>query len=208
MNRYLAGLIGLAVIGASSLVGGALAFGGEAACCPAAACNDGCNCGCNDACDRCPRCGCKLVPVCQIGCTTKSETTHKYTCVCKEICVPAVTPIFGRCESCENCGACATGCAACDPAGTGCQDGCNCRIHEVHKLVVHPVTKETPVRTCTVVWTCPNCSNCGTTAVPSVAPAVPGPAAPAPNANRLPPPAKTTGITPLPEDIRMAGKGL
>ena len=144
MNRYLAGLIGLAVIGASSLVGGALAFGGEAACCPAAACNDGCNCGCNDACDRCPRCGCKLVPVCQIGCTTKSETTHKYTCVCKEICVPAVTPIFGGCESCENCGACATGCAACDPAGTSCQDGCNCRIHEVHKLVVHPVTKETP----------------------------------------------------------------
>jgi hypothetical protein len=218
MNRYLFGLIGLAAFGASSLIGQTLAFGGDA-CGPEAACNAGCNGGCN-ACDYCPRCGCKLVPVCQMTCTTKTETTHKYSCLCKDLCVPGVTPMFGRCDNGDNCGnsaACSGGCAtgACDPACGGCQDSCdcNCRVYEVHKLVIHPVTKETPVRTCTVLWTCPNCSNaasCGTGGAPGMAPAAPGPTtapAPAPPANRLPPPPKVTDVAPSPEDIRMARAG-
>ncbi len=222
MKKYLMGLIGLAAFGASSLIGQTLALGADS-CCAEATCSAGCNCGCNacgnGACDICPHCGCKMCPVCQIGCTTKKETTHGYCCVCKPMCVPGVTPILGRCDGCNNCNdgnsASATGCAAgCgDP---GCQDGCDCRcrVHEVSKLVIHPQTKETQVRTCTVQWVCPKCGacggECGATAAPSAAPAAPGPTtapapAPAPGANRLPPAPKTTNYAPLPENIRMAG---
>ena len=223
MKKYLMGLIGLAAFVAGSLIGQTLAFGGDS-CCAEASCSAGCNCGCNacgnEACDICPRCGCKMCPVCQIGCTTKKETTHGYCCVCKPMCVPAVTSIFG-CNNCDGNGACANGscatggaagCGGCDP---GCQDGCDCRcrVHEVSKLVIHPQTKETQVRTCTVQWVCPKCGacggECGGTAAPSVAPAATGPTAappaPAPAANRLPPPPKTTDYAPLPENIRMAG---
>ncbi|MGA2255080.1 MAG: hypothetical protein ABSG53_10495 [Thermoguttaceae bacterium] len=200
MKRYLFGLIGLAFIGAGSLIGQTLAFGGEAACCPEAACNfcgNGCHNGCGDC---CPRYGCKLVPVCQITCTTKKTAEHKYCCACKDICIPGVTPICGRCDNCD------TG----NNGGQDCCD-CRCRVREVHKLVVHPVTKETPARVCTVQWVCPNCSGNGSapTLAPSVAPAAPLPAAPPPppSTNRLPPPPKTTDIAPLPGEIGMARAG-
>jgi hypothetical protein len=188
MKRYLFGLIGLALFGASFLIGQTPAFGGES-CCPEAGCKT-CGDGCGNAC--CPSCGCKLVPVCNIKCETKKEAIHKYCCTCKDICIPRVTPICQSGECCEN----------------GC-DGC-CRVREIHKLVIHPATKEHQVRVCTVSWTCPRCGSNAPATIPSVAPAAPAaPTAPvpAPGARRLPPPPKTTDIAPLPEDTRMAGAG-
>ena len=95
MKRYLVGLIGLALLGASPLSGQSCAFGGRSRLRAQAGCNGGCNVcngGCNACCDCCPHCGCKLVPVCQITCTTKKTTEHEYCCACKEICIPGVTP--------------------------------------------------------------------------------------------------------------------
>ena len=83
-----------------------------------------------------------------------------------------MTPLLGRCENCDNsgaCNACASGCAACDPCNSGCQEGCNCKIYEIHKLVVHPVTKETQVKTCTVVWTAPSAAFAAARARPTAA---------------------------------------
>jgi hypothetical protein len=199
MKRYLSGLIGLAIIGASSLMGQSLAFGGEccgteAACCGNGGCPSCCeNGGCHGRCECCPQCGCKLEPVCQITCTTKKTPEHQYCCGCKEICVPGVARICDKCDSCNN----------------GCQDECDCRcrIHEVHKLKVFTVTKETPVRQCTVQWVCPNCSRASGQPVadPVVTPPSPAPVTPAPSMNRLPPPPKTTSAPTTPDDIRMAG---
>ncbi len=212
MKKYLLPTLGLALLWGIAFLGQAQA--GETACCGAAGCQAGCNAGCQACCDCCPHCGCKLVPVCQITCTTKKTTVHEYCCACKEICIPGVTRIGERNECCENSGAGNGGCKPCDPCNNGCQDGCDCRcrVREIHKLMVCPVTKETPVRACTVQWVCPNCSNCGgcgATAAPGAAPPMPGPAAPppAPNTNRLPSPPKTTNIAPVPEDIRMVGAG-
>ena len=93
----------------------------------------------------CPKCGCGLVPACNIQCTTKKVTEYKYGCRCEEICVPAVTPI------------CKRGCCCDEDA---CEASCGrCAIHEIHKLVKYPTTKEVPVRKCTVEWVCPSC-NC------------------------------------------------
>jgi len=207
MTKYLLATIGLALLGGIALLGlaPAAANAGEAACCGPAGCETGCGtsacptccgyneCHCRNEC--CPHCGCKLVPVCQITCTTKKTTEHKYCCGCKEICVPGVTGICGKCNPC------------CDNGGQENCD-CHCRVHEVHKLMVFPATKERPVKQCTVQWVCPNCSggsNSAPAAVPSTAPA---PAAPPPapgaKSSRLPPPPKTTDATPLPEDIRTA----
>ena len=221
MTKYLLPTIGLALLGGIALLGLAptAAGAGEAVCCGPAGCEMGCaaaqcptceNSGCH-GCECCPRCGCKLVPVCQITCATKKTSEHKYCCKCKDICIPGVTRLCDRGQGCENCNGSANGCGACDP---GCQDcgDCRCRVREIHKLTVFSVTKETPVRECTVQWACPNCSNCGacgTTTAPSMAPATPGPAAPAPapSTNRLPPPPKTTDLAPSPEDIRTARAG-
>ena len=215
MTKYVLPTIGLAL-----LWGLAAAQAGEATCCGTAGCETGCNTGCQACCDCCPHCGCKLVPVCQMTCETKKTTEHKYCCKCKEICIPGVTRIGERCDSCDNCGACGGGCNACDPCNNGCQDSCDCRcrIREVHKLVVCPVTKEHCVRACTVQWVCPNCSHCGScdaTSAPSVAPTAPAPAAPAapvapaPSSNRLPPPPKTntTSMPPVLEDVGTAQAG-
>ena len=167
MKRYSFGLIGLAVLVASSLMGQTFVLGGES--CRAEA-------GCSDCCSQC---GCRLVPVCHISCTTKKVTEYKYVCKCEDLCVPGVTPICKKCRSCETSGECA---AACD---NGCEDGCcgHCKIHEVHKLAKYPVTKEVPVRKCTVEWVCPHCNchgNCAAEAAPSapVPTATPAPAPP------------------------------
>ena len=64
MKRYLCGLIGLALFGASSLIGQTRPSGVNRAvrklrAAAEAACNAGCNCGDNGCCDCCPRCGCQ-----------------------------------------------------------------------------------------------------------------------------------------------------
>lgn len=200
MTKYVLPTLGLALLWGVAFFGQAQA--GAAECCGTACCETACQA----CCDCCPHCGCKLVPVCQITCTTKKTTEHKYCCACKEICIPGVSRIGQGCENCGN------GCGTCDPCNNGCQDGCDCRcrVREVHKLMVCPVSKEKPVRECTVQWVCPNCNNCGgcgATAAPAAAPAAPGPAAPAPNAPRLPPPPKTTQAAPTIEDVGTAQSG-
>ena len=102
MTKYLLPTLGLALLWGVAFLGQAQA--GEATCCGTPGCEACGNGGCQ-ACDCCPHCGCKLVPVCQITCTTKKTTEHKYCCTCKDICVPGVTRIGERCEGCENCGA-------------------------------------------------------------------------------------------------------
>jgi hypothetical protein len=190
MKTFLIGLIGLGAIAATALLGQMPAFGGESACCPATAGNACCDC--------CPNCGCRLVPVCQMTCTPKKTTTNKYSCVCKDICIPAVTRMCDGHDGCNSC------CQSCN-------EGC-CRVREVHKLVIHPVTKETQVRGCTVQWTCPNCGGrgpCTENSVPSVSPMPASPAAPVPlpSTRGLPPAPKVTDGPALPENIRMAGTG-
>jgi hypothetical protein len=115
----------------------------------------------------CPHCGCCLVPVCHISCTTKKVTEYKYGCRCEDLCIPGVTPIGKKGQSCEASGQCAG-----QTGNNGCQEGCGgrCLIHEVHKLVKKPQTKEVPVRTCTVEWVCPSCGchgDCQEGATPS-----------------------------------------
>ena len=152
MRKYLFGLIGLVLLGGSPLRGQSPACGSEATC--------GAEAGCNASCDGCPQCGCRLVPVCHVYCTTKKVTEYKYRCVCEDICIPGVTPICKRGATCDSSGECAGGC---DAGNNGCQEGCagRCTIREVRKLVKYPVTKEVPVRKCTEEWTCPKCGHCG-----------------------------------------------
>ena len=145
MTRYLFGLIGLALIGASPLLARAAACG-EACACPEAACNCGCEngCGCGDGgcgCLCCPNCGCKLEPVCHINCVVKKEVVVKLGCKCKDICVPPLTPILGKC--CDDC----------------CDECCGrCVVHHVNQLVICPPgTKEHCAKECTVTWVCPKC---------------------------------------------------
>jgi hypothetical protein len=193
MTRHLVGLIGLAILSAAPLLGQSSAIGGETGCCAGAACcAQG---GGNACCDCCPRCGCKLVPVCQMTCTKKKETINKYCCTCKDVCIPGVTRLCERGEGCNN----------------GCQEGCDChcRVREVHKLMIYPETKEKQVRGCTVQWVCPNCNprgGSGSTSAPSVAPPMVAPPAAAPKSSALPPP-RTTDAAPLPEDIRTVDTG-
>jgi hypothetical protein len=190
MKTFLLGLFGLAVIGASALMGPAPVFGGEAGCCPEPTCCPapqancqlvhqgccpeagceagcgGCNC-CNSRCEFCPHCGCKLEPVCHPTCETKKETVHKYCCTCKDVCIPHVTPMCqAGCNECES-GACPGGCQS--GCAGGCASGCDpsnqgcgdcCRVRTVHKLVVCPVVKEHSVRACKVTWVCPKCGDC------------------------------------------------
>jgi hypothetical protein len=183
MKRYLLGLIGLAVFGASLLIGRTLAFGGESRCVEAVGCPEA---GCNGSNGCCPQCGCRLVAVCHTSCTTKKVTEYKYVCKCEDMCVPGVTPICKKCQSCENSGECAV---AGDTCNNGCQEGCGgrCLVREVHKLTKYPVTKDVPVRKCTVEWVCPQCDchgNCAEGAAPSAPMPSSAPVPPAPTPSR------------------------
>ncbi|MGD0897352.1 MAG: hypothetical protein ABR915_05910 [Thermoguttaceae bacterium] len=189
MNRYLFGLIGIALLGASPLLGQTATCGGEGACSTGS--------GCNACCDCCPHCGCKLVPQCHIYCTTKKVTEYKYTCCCEDKCLLCPSCRCSKC--CDNCagsGGCATGG---DTSNNGCQECCGkCKVCEVKKLIKCPCVKEVPVRQCTVEWVCPKCGNCGeggSTSAPAAAPSAPAPG--------LPPPPKSTGLAP-----RLSGSGL
>ena len=142
---------------------------GDAMCCGPAACQSSCDC--------CPQCGCRLQPVCNTCCETKRTTEYKLGAVCETICIPGITRLCERCGSCGQCGECAGACEGC---------GDHCRVRNVHKLVKTPVTKEVPVKTCTVEWVCPHCSRCceGTpAATPTPAPST---TAPAPSPRKLP----------------------
>jgi hypothetical protein len=145
MKYYLLAGIGLAVLGVSFLR--EPARGGEAVC--------GANSGVNTPRECCPHCGCRLVPVCQIYYTTKKVTEYKYRGVCEEICVPGVTPRSERLAGCRAPAQC---------GGAPCPDGCReccagrCMVREVQKVAKYPVTREVPVRKCTVEWVCPACS--------------------------------------------------
>ncbi len=150
----------------------------DATCCGNAQCGSCGNC--------CPHCGCKLVPVCHVYCTTKKVTTYKYTCNCETICIPGVRHCGDKCGNGDGSSPCA-GCG--DNGDNGCQDccngGCTCRIHEVRHLVKIPCVKEVPIRKCTVEWVCPHCNchgNCAAEAapsapMPSAAPVLPAPPA-------------------------------
>ena len=196
MKIYLLGWIGLAFVAGSPLLGQAGTCGNECGCPQASCgCTDGC---CDTACYCCPKCGCRLVPVCHNYCDVKKVTEHKYSCRCEAMCVPGPVPLCcDKCGGCDKGSGCAGGCDTCD---NGCQDGCGCRCtpFTVRKLVTHPCVKEVPVRKCAVEWVCPHCSNCGqcgSTAAPTAAPVAPQPVMPvAP----MPVPRKTTDVTPLP----------
>jgi hypothetical protein len=206
MTRFFIGLIGAAIFAAGSLAGQTSLLGGETGCCEQG-CPAGCPQGCgNGCCDRCPRCGCCMEPVCHMSCDVKKDTIHKYGCTCKWICLPPVTPACGGCcNQCEN-----------SNTSSNCDDcGC-CQIRCIHKLVVCPVTKETPIKTCTVLWTCPKCGygpccdgapapGAGTTQPPPAMPTMPAPAPKEPS--RLPPPPKTTDSAPRQPDV-VAKRGL
>jgi hypothetical protein len=200
MLKYLFGLIGLALLGASPLVGQTPAWGSDAACgcgacgcataCGAQAGCDGCCNGCSqcDECKCCPHCGCKLCPVCHPYCDTKTTIKHEYTYHCKDHCVP------GPEHCCKDCNGC-------------CQDECcHCKIREIHKLVIIPVCEEEQVRKCKVEWVCPRCSGQASAVVPA-APAGPAPVANPPGPQVAPPapkPAKMTELAPQPPDFSTA----
>jgi hypothetical protein len=183
MNKYLFGLIGLALL-ASSLGQASMA---------APAASGGCDCAASASEKCCPRCGCHecLVPVCHCVWEMKKVTEYKYKCVCQDICIP------GRigCKPCDDCDTCKDGCASgnCGPqAGQEADCGRHPLVRDVRKLVKYPVVKEVPVRKGTVEWMCPKCaSSCaGCEAVkiaPAPATAAPKPASPAP-ANPAPMP--------------------
>jgi hypothetical protein len=108
----------------------------------------------------CPRCGCCLVPVCHCYYDTKTVTTYKYTGACAEICVPGITP---------HC---------------ACREG-HCTVYEVRKLAKYSVTKEVPVRICTIEWHCPRCG------APDASPNGMAPSAPVPPSTPAPPASPT-----------------
>lgn len=215
MLKYFVGLIGLACLAASPALAGSPACG-ESCCSPS--CGESC---CKESCNRCPHCGCKLVPVCHCCCEMKKETKYHYCEICKTICVPGPgCCLFGKsCEcGCEN-GCCEKGCCEKGCCEKGCESccekgcetcnkhnsGCGCSVHCVKKLVKCPYTVEHPVRTCTVEWCCPHCSGCGcqggqccegactSSGTPVTAPMAPAMGAPsmAPAAPAAPKPAPT-----------------
>ncbi len=170
MRTYLFGLIGLALLCGGPLLGDApTATPCNSAACGATACGaatcggeTGCN-SCNSCSNCCPKCGCRLVPVCHVYCAPKKVTKHEYTCLCEDICIPGCSCC---CNHCRNCG--------CDNGNNGCQEGCGCGcggkclVRDVSRLVIHPVVTEVPVKKCTVEWVCPHCGcsaceQCGST---------------------------------------------
>jgi len=212
MVKYLFGLIGLALLGASPVLAqtpacGCAAPSGCAACGAQGGCDGACN-GCSQCggackgcsqCDGdgkcCPHCGCKLVPVCHPYCETKTTTKHEYCCHCKDHCVPG--PEHCR-QDCDGC----------------CQEECcHCCIREIHKLAIIPVCEEEQVRRCRVEWVCPQCRAHASAAAPVIvtpAPAGPSSIVPAnpPGPHVAPPanpaPTKTTNSAPLPGDLSTA----
>jgi hypothetical protein len=177
---------------------------GESSCC-------GNTCAANGGCDSCrqccPHCGCKMVPQCNITCTTKKETSHKYTCKCDAICIPGITPWCKGSAGGDKGGSCGDSC------GNGCGEGCGSRsmVRQVHKLAKVPATKEVPVRTCTAGWNCPNCGcggqcESGAAAAPGPVSPSPAPAAPAPKLPAAPKapspkaaPKQAQNLAPLPD---------
>ena len=186
MKKYLIGLIGLALLGSVPAFGQApcgpatcgLQTCGPTTCGPTACAPTTCapatapddlrrtaTCGACNGCDKCcgcgkccPSCGCRLVPVCHVYCAPKTVVEHKYTCRCEEVCIPGPSCCCKGCGNCDGSGSCCGG----DTCNNGCQGCCgHCRVREVSRLVIHPVTKETPVRKCTVEWVCPQCGACG-----------------------------------------------
>jgi hypothetical protein len=165
MAKYVSLIAGLALLWS-------IPFPGQA---PMAAMADGAVC-----CGCCPHCGCKLVPVCHVSCTTKKETTYKYTCNCDTLCVPGVTRLCDKCGKCDGSNQGAGSGEACTNGGDnscpdGCKGGCKCRVHEVKHLVKVPSVKEVPVKKCTVEWVCPHC-DCHGDCTEGVAPSNPAPA--------------------------------
>ena len=173
MRKCFFGLIGFVLLAGGFLLRPIPATGGEAV--PSAKAVASAASGC------CAHCGECLVPVCRVCCTTKKVTEYKYRYVCDEMCLPGVTPICQR--------------RAADESGDSCPSCCGgrCNVHQIKKLVKVPVTKEVPVRTCTVEWVCPSCSQGESTSAPAAAPAVPIPVPPAPMPKMLPPRPKTNG---------------
>ena len=114
MTKYLLPTLGLAVLCGVAFLGQAPTAAQAGECCGAAGCETGCcNGGCQTGCcDCCPRCGCKLVPVCHMTCETKKTTDHEYCCKCKDICIPSVTHFADRVNRCGSCNECTGGCAA------------------------------------------------------------------------------------------------
>ena len=176
MLKCVVGLIGLAWLGGGPLFaqvpGASPCLANKAACCGES------SCAVSDQC--CSRCGCRLVAVCHSYCDTKKETTYQYGSVCKEICVP------GPGHNCNDCDTCKHECHS--------GFGGGCSVHQVKKQVKYAVTKNVPVRKCTVEWVCPQCSDCRST----VAPAAPSPVNPAPVIPTAPLPPKAVKTSPLP----------
>ena len=202
MLKYFVGLIGLACLAAGPAWAGSPACGET--CCSGESC-------CKEQCNRCPHCGCKLVPVCHCCCEMKKETKYKYCEKCETICVPGPGCCLGGkscgCEcgggQCGEKGCCEKGCESCCEKCATCDhsnSGCGCSVHCVKKLIKCPYVVEHPVRKCTVEWCCPHCSGCGcqggqcceTACTPSgapvTAPMAPATGAPAPAMCRPPPP--------------------
>lgn len=142
MNRYLLERIGIVLICGTRLLGEPhiVAAAGVGAPCHGKHAEKPCeNC--------CEQCGCGMVRVCQVYCSTKTETRYEYCCYGKAICIPPVTPL------CKNDGG---------PEGNGhCHKGCeeHCCVRDVQRLVKVPVTREIPVRECRLVWVCPRCKS-------------------------------------------------
>ena len=195
MMKYLFGLIGLALLGGSPLVGQTPAWGGDAAC------------GRSRVLRRVvqrllamrrvqvlPALRLPLVPVCHPYCETKTTIKHEYCCHCKDHCVP------GPQHCCKDCDGC-------------CHEECGkCCIREIHKLAIIPVCHEEQVRRCKVEWVCPRCDGQASATAPVIVtpgrragahgsgePAGP-PVAPPPN----PAPTKTTSNASQPPDLSTA----
>jgi hypothetical protein len=189
MMKYVLPIAALALLWGIPLPGPKAANASEALC--------GGNAGCETCGHHCPHCGCALVPVCHCQCDVKKTVTYKYDFVCKDICIPGPGCCCDKCNHCES-GQCAAGCDTCY-AGCNKNFGCGCSVYTSKRLIKYPVVKETPVRICTVEWTCPNCGNCGQCEPPpasGAAPVGPGPVAPAPL-----PPTKSADVAPLPADL-------
>jgi len=167
MLKYFVGLIGLACFAAGPAWAGSPACGES--CCSGGGCGESC-CKEKECCNRCPHCGCKLVPVCHCTCEMKKETKYRYCDKCDTICVPGPGCLGGKscgceCEGGKCCEAqcCEKGCESCCEKCETCNhhnSGCGCSIHCVKTLIKCPYVVEHPVRKCCVEWVCPHCSGC------------------------------------------------
>ena len=88
--------------------------------------------------------------------TIRKRSPRTSTLAPAEICVPGITP---------HC---------------ACREG-HCTVYEVRKLAKYSVTKEVPVRICTIEWHCPRCG------APDASPNGMAPSAPVPPSTPAPP---------------------